>query len=78
MNAVLALEAVQGKDMLILTDSLTGCDWIERGLNNNYLVHLIREQMGRLADRNFTIQWIPSHVGIEGNDEADDFAGRGC
>lgn len=42
-------------------------------------VHIIREQVNRnRMSESFTFQWIPSHVGISGNDEADDFANRGC
>lgn len=37
---------------------------------------MIREQIGRMEDKEFSIQWIPSLVGIYGNDEADDFANR--
>lgn len=47
------------------------------GLHNNYLVHIITEQASSMANKNFTIHWIPSHVGIHGNEEADDFANRG-
>ncbi len=68
------------EQIVILSDSFTGCGWIKDGLHGNYLVHAIREQIILMVDKEFTIQWIPSHVGIHdhGNDEADDFAGRGA
>lgn len=54
------------------------CDWLKNGLDNNYLVHLIREEIQRLDKKTVTIQWIPSHVGIDGNEDADDLANRAC
>lgn len=78
LKVVLYAENVQENEVVILTDSLTSCGWLTYGNHDNYLVHLIREQMIRLHDKHFTLQWIPSHVGIPGNEEADDLANRGC
>lgn len=41
--------------LVILTDSLTGCEWIVRGLHNNYIVHLIREKIGGLEGKEVNI-----------------------
>lgn len=78
LKAILSFETMGKERLVILTDSITGCKWTKSGLQNNYLVHLIREQIERMYDKDFIIQWIPSHVGIHGNEEADDYANRGC
>lgn len=78
LKAILYFDDTEKVRIVVLTDSLNGCKWIRQGLTNNYLVHLIREQVNRMKDKQFTIQWIPSHAGISGNEEADDFANRGC
>ncbi|KAG4079431.1 hypothetical protein HA402_015681 [Bradysia odoriphaga] len=78
LKAILSAESNDCRNVVILTDSLNACNWIAEGPRNNYLVHLIREQISRLKDTNFILQWIPSHIGLEGNDQADDFANRGC
>lgn len=78
LKTIPTFESTEEKLLVILTDSLCGCKWLEKGLQSNYLVHLIREKITRMSDRIFTIQWIPSYVGIAGNDEADDFANRAC
>lgn len=39
----------------------------------SYLVHLIRELVSSMDAKNFVLQWILSHVGIDGNEKADDW-----
>lgn len=38
----------------------------------------MRESIGRMEYKQFELQWIPSHVGIYGNEMADDLAQRAC
>lgn len=78
LKAILAAEYSKEAKVVILTDSLVGCKLISNCPRDNYIVHLIRDQIDRMLDKQFMIQWIPSHVGIHGNEEADDFAMRGC
>lgn len=78
LKAILSFKLADSRKVVILSDSLNGCDWLQKGLRNNYPVHVIKEQIERIHDVDFTIQWIPSHVGVHGNDEADDLANRGA
>lgn len=78
LKAIYQCERIRCNKVVIFTDSMSGCRWIERGLRNNYLVHAIRDEAQQMPDRSVVIQWIPSHVGIGGNNEADELANRGC
>lgn len=78
LKAIIAVEEICKDKLVIFTDSLNGCKWIRQGLHDNYLVHFIRERISQLHGKIISIQWIPSHVGISGNEEADEFANRGC
>lgn len=78
LKSVLAIENSERSDVMILTDSLNGFNWVKQGLRNNYLVQLIREQISRMNARNVVLQWIPSHIGVPVNDEADDLVKRGA
>lgn len=63
----------------ILTDSMNSCNWIDEGLDNNYLVHLIRDVTENNRYTELTIQWIyRAMVGIQGNDLANDYESRRC
>jgi len=56
MLAIFFAEETLYKEIVIFTDSLSGCQKVERGYSNNYLVHLIREQVQRINDKMFTLQ----------------------
>lgn len=78
LKAIIAVEKICIDKLVIFTDSMNGCKWMRQGPHDNYLVHFIRERISQLHDKTINIQWIPSHVGIKGNEEADQFANRGC
>jgi ribonuclease HI len=81
MNAELAAlnEAVsmaigrQGDKFAILTDSRTALQTISNDNRRNYLAQEIRRKL-RKTNKTIALQWIPSHVGIPGNERADEAA----
>lgn len=64
------------ENFLILTDSLSGIQEIQNNRNNSASVKNIREKI-RGTTKSFTFLWIPSHIGVEGNESADLLAKKG-
>jgi hypothetical protein len=68
-------------DVVILSDSKSALQAIQRPKNNRrgiiIEIQLMVDQL-RYRGTNVTFQWIPSHVGIAGNDEADRAAKEGA
>ena len=65
----------EGENFLILTDSLSGIQEIQNNRNNSATVKNIREKVR--GTKSFTFLWIPSHIGVEGNESADLLAKKG-
>ena len=62
---------------LILTDSLSSVSALAPGLpGSHYLVPKIASLLSGLPQNKITVQWVPSHVGIPGNELADAMAKR--
>ena len=69
-------EILMTKQVVFLTDSRSGIEALKR-LTPKYQTHRINTIKNKAQDlitegnMEITIQWLPSHVGIEGNEEAD-------
>ena len=66
---------IQGQDIVILSDSKSGIMALKNHHHKSYsfatnqilnLAYILKD-----SDVKLTIQWIPSHVGIAGNERAD-------
>nr|XP_029715964.1 uncharacterized protein LOC115259494 [Aedes albopictus] len=68
-------ECIEGA--VLFTDSLSSCQLIEGLLANPRRNSVIQEIVEIATTMNVTIQWIPSHCAIEGNDIADELAKAG-
>ena len=75
----LALKIIQENAHMkyaIFIDSLSAIDALVRGDYDNHQVWRIMVRMSEMQERGITIAlcWIPSHVGIDGNERADEAA----
>jgi len=61
------------QDILILTDSRSSIQAKEKSYPTNTLVREIQNNI-RNSDKNFIFCWVPSHIGIHSNEEADKLA----
>nr|XP_029721607.1 uncharacterized protein LOC115262873 [Aedes albopictus] len=74
-----ALELIKAKGYrkaVIFTDSMSACEMIRNGraVDNNYLIGEIYKEFLNNAESAIKVQWIPSHMGIHGNEIADQLA----
>ncbi|CAL4146014.1 unnamed protein product, partial [Meganyctiphanes norvegica] len=75
---VLNQPLIQNQEVVILTDSLSGIMALENHHHRSYST--ITNQILNVANilkestANLTIQWVPSHVGLTGNEKADSLA----
>lgn len=62
-----------GYRFIIYTDSLSALLSLSHNFQNHPLIPYLLNQLDRLADRGYSLLfcWVPSHVGIEGNERAD-------
>lgn len=64
------------KKAVIFTDSRSACEILlnESNLETNYIVWEIYKELQEACNITIKVQWIPSHVGIEGNEKVDTIA----
>lgn len=65
------------RNVVILTDSLSSCTVLENSQYSEWRSTMIDEILQGCLSRNIEIQWIPSHIDLEGNDIADYLAKKG-
>lgn len=59
---------------VLLTDSQSACSFLKKSKNTRLRNSVANEILEKAKRNRTTIQWIPSHVRVEGNDIADDLA----
>jgi len=68
-------------DFIVITDSLSSLEALESqriSFKTYTLILECKEVLWKLQERNYriVIMWVPSHVGIEGNETVDEIAGN--
>ena len=64
------------RNVVIYSDSLSSIESLQTGKSNSRpnLIKYIIARLNAIESRNVVIMWIPSHVGISGNEQADRLA----
>lgn len=62
---------------VIYTDSKTACGMLEEALHAHKGPHILSEILQAAHETGTSIQWVPSHVGLTGNEMADQLAKLG-
>lgn len=70
LRAIEHAEILQQPNMVIATDSLSNIMALENPKNSDSIINLIRKKILN-SNKQFTIMWVPSHIGILGNEAAD-------
>ena len=67
---------LEDQQIMIVSDSLSALESLKRLYPVNEILKQIKKQLNHLNNLGKTIKflWVPSHCGIEGNEEADDAA----
>ena len=80
INETFEREPEQKKDIVFFTDSLTTLQKLENGTEASKDIIEKRKNIDRTMrshDIKIFMQWIPSHIGIKGNETADQLAKQG-
>ncbi|XP_064622569.1 ribonuclease H-like [Lineus longissimus] len=66
-----------GDNLVLLTDSLSALQALMAATSDQLTENLLKNLSSLLQDRRVVLQWIPAHVGVPGNERADQFAKEG-
>jgi ribonuclease HI len=76
--ALLAIKEQKVKNNIILTDSQAACRMLKRGNSKKFNESIIQKIIDLMVETKTEVHWIPGHIGLKGNDEADKLAKEGC
>lgn len=76
LQAILFTREIEGNKILICSDSQSTLKAISKMYAKTSLVLRIQDVLAE-SEKSFMFLWIPSHVGIRGNETADESAKRG-
>lgn len=80
LDAVVLAKKKKYKKTVIFTDSKSGCQSLTNSklLHENFIIWDIYKEIEKAPRGAIKIQWVPSHVGIRGNEAADAAAQGKC
>nr|XP_029707775.1 uncharacterized protein LOC115254425 [Aedes albopictus] len=67
----------EGLNYVVLTDSKSSCQMMIGAQTENHRLDIIQDTLEKAKRWKASIQWVPSHVGLEGNEVADLLAKHG-